>query len=169
MSDPTTSKTVGRRRSWFRRIYGAGPAHGALMVAATLGAAYMLSRILGAKHAVWIFIWFAGAIVVHDLMLLPLYSALDRLLTARRRSSPPSASAPSWLNHVRVPAVISGTLLLITFPLVLGLSDRAYARASGLHTSVYLARWLAVTGVLFTVSAAVYGVRRARATARREP
>ncbi len=51
------------------------------------------------------------------------------------------------MNHVRVPAVISGLLLLITFPLVLRLSDRDYARASGLHESVYLLRWLlAVAG-----------------------
>lgn len=169
MSDLATNKTAGRRRSWFRHIYGAGPAHGALMVAGTLAAAYVVSRILGAKHAGWILIWFVGAIVVHDLVLLPLYSALDRLVTIRRRRSAPSAGAPSWVNHVRFPAVISGTLLLITFPLVLGLSERAYARASGLHTSVYLEHWLAVTGALFAVSAVVYGVRRARGAVRREP
>ena len=151
-------------RSWFLRIYGAGPAHALLLTAGFAFGGYLLTRILGASQPVWILIWFAGAIVLHDLVLLPLYSMLDRVLTSHRGTGKDGVGpTPSWINHVRVPAVISGILLLITFPLVLRLSDHAYARASGLHESVYLARWLFVTVSLFAASALVYGIRWLRA------
>ena len=100
--------------------------------------------------------------MLHDLIFLPLYSALDRVLTSGRRGEVSAPQGPTWVNHVRVPAVISGVLLLVTFPLVLRLSDHAYATASGLHESVYLMRWLLVTAGLFAVSAVLYVVRRAR-------
>jgi hypothetical protein len=41
-------------------------------------------------------------------------------------------------------------LLLVGFPLILGLSAATYQRASGLGTDAYLWRWLAVTGAMFT-------------------
>jgi len=152
--------TGQRPRSWFRRLYGAGPAHAVLMTAGFGFAGYLLTRILGASHPGWILLWFVGAIVLHDLVFLPLYSALDRVLTSRREVSAPQG--PTWVNHVRVPAVISGVLLLVTFPLVLRLSDHAYATASGLHESVYLMRWLLVTAGLFAISGVLYLVRRDR-------
>ena len=159
---PAHPGTDQRQRSWFRRLYGAGPAHAVLMTAGFAFAGYLLTLILGASHPGWLLVWFVGAIVLHDLVFLPLYSALDRVLTSSRRRESSSPQGPAPINHVRVPAVISGVLLLITFPLVLRLSDRAYATASGLHESVYLVRWLLVTAGLFAVSAVLYLVRRAR-------
>jgi hypothetical protein len=158
-ADPGTDQ---RQRSWFRRLYGAGPAHAVLMTAGFAFAGYLLTLILGASHPGWLLVWFVAAIVLHDLVFLPLYSALDRVLTSsrRRQLSSPQGLAP--INYVRVPAVISGVLLLITFPLVLRLSDRAYATASGLHESDYLVRWLLITAGLFAVSGVLYLVRRAR-------
>ena len=132
------------------------------MTAGFAFAGYLLTRILGASHPGWLLLWFVGAIILHDLVFLPLYSALDRVLTSRRQGDVSRAAGPTWVNHVRVPAVISGVLLLVTFPLVLRLSDHAYARASGLHESVYLTRWLLVTAGLFAVSAVLYLARRAR-------
>ena len=67
---------------------------------------------------------------------------------------------------MRVPAAFSLLFLLVWFPLILGLSARTYHRASGLDTSPYLGRWLAVTGVLFAASAVGYALALRRASAR---
>jgi hypothetical protein len=150
------------------RLYGSGPLHAALMLGCFAFAGYLLSRILHASHPLWILVWLLAAIVAHDLVLFPLYAAVDRLVTSRR-SSRQKAPVVSWRNHVRVPVVISGTLLLITFPLVLRLSEPGYVRATGLHTSLYLGRWLLVTACLFAGSGVLYGIRRALAPARRRP
>ena len=131
MTRPATPGTDQRPRSWFRRLYGAGPAHAVLMTAGFAFAGYLLTLILGASHPGWLLLWFAGAIVLHDLVFLPLYSALDRALTSRRRGEFSAPQGPTSINHVRVPAVISGVLLLITFPLVFRLSDRAAPLPAG--------------------------------------
>ena len=132
MTGPAAPGAGERPRSWFRRLYGAGPAHAVLMTASFAFAGYLLTLVLGASHPGWLFVWFVGAITLHDLVFVPLYSVLDRVLTARSRREVGPADGPTWINHVRVPAVIAGVLLLVTFPLVLRLSDRAYATASGL-------------------------------------
>jgi hypothetical protein len=133
-----------------------------MMTAGFAVAGYLLTLILGASHPGWLLVWFVGAIVLHDLVFLPLYSALDRVLITHRRRQGAAPRGPTWINHVRVPAAISGVLLLVTFPLVLRLSDHHYATASGLHESVYLMRWLFVTAGLFAVSALLYLARRTR-------
>ena len=67
---------------------------------------------------------------------------------------------------MRIPVAFSPLLLLAFFPLILGLSEPGYHRASGLTTQPYLWRWLAVTGVLFAGSAIIYALRWRRASAR---
>ena len=71
---------------------------------------------------------------------------------------------PPAINYVRIPAAFSLLLLLVFFPLILGLSEPEYHRASGLTTQPYLWRWLAVTGVLFAGSAVLYALRCRRAS-----
>ena len=73
---------------------------------------------------------------------------------------------PPVINYVRIPVVFSLLLLMAFFPLILGLSEPEYHRASGLATQPYLWRWLAVTGVLFAGSAVIYALRWRRAAAR---
>ncbi|GAA1425126.1 hypothetical protein GCM10009601_31380 [Streptomyces thermospinosisporus] len=106
-------------------------------------------------------LWFAGAAVLHDLVLAPLYLAADRALLAtagqRRR----------WVNHVRVPALLSGLLLLVWFPLITGRVSERYARFTALSADGYAARWLLVTAALFGGSALLYAVRVRRG--RRRP
>ena len=70
------------------------------------------------------------------------------------------------INYVRIPVAFSLLLLLAFFPLILGLSEPEYHRASGLTTQPYLWRWLAVTGVLFAGSAVIYALRCRRAATR---
>ena len=106
-----------------------------------------------------------AAIVAHDLVLLPLYSLVDRAGSRLLRPAR-SHGAVSALNHVRVPALLSGLMLLVWFPLVLGLSDPTFRSNTGLATDGYLARWLLLSGALFAVSGLLYLARRARARAR---
>ena len=75
-------------------------------------------------------------------------------------------AAPGALNYIRIPAAFSLLLLLVWFPLILGLSSASYQRASGLSTSPYLWRWLAVTGAAFLISAVCYALRLRRAARR---
>ncbi|MDQ1066921.1 hypothetical protein [Streptomyces canus] len=105
-------------------------------------------------------LWFVGAAVVHDVVLLPLYAAADRALVR---------TAGQHVMYVRVPAALSLLLLLVWFPLISGQVADRYASATGLSPDGFLARWLLVTAVLFGGSAVVFVVRRRRETKERPP
>jgi hypothetical protein len=157
---------------WWRARYGAHPLHLVLLLGCFAVAAYAVTRIHDQGGVVQIALWFGGALVVHDLIGFPLYAGLDR--AARRRSAAgverrraAGRAAVPWINHVRVPVVIAGTLLLVSFPLVLRRSATNYQLSSGLTENRYLFHWLAVTGVLLAGSAAGYAGRLVRA--RRSP
>jgi hypothetical protein len=111
-------------------------AHGLLF--AVFG--WVVLQLLDARESFDILVWFVLAIVLHDLVLLPFYSTLDRLA---KRGPLPS------VNYVRVPAALSGLLLLLFFPPILGKNDASFARVAGEEPSGYLERWLIVTAVLF--------------------
>ena len=89
--------------STWRRLYGASPLHLAAHAAAFAAAGYAFLRILERGPVENFLIWFVGAALLHDLVLLPAYSLLDR--GARRTVRIPS------INYLRVPALISGRLL----------------------------------------------------------
>ncbi len=163
----------GRIRHW----YGANPLHLLAMLAAFALAGYAVRAVIAAGQFRGFAIWFAVAIIGHDLLLFPLYSLADlsvqRLLPwwasrkrAARRRTPHPVPGPPLINYVRIPVAFSLLLLLTFFPLILGLSEPEYHRASGLTTQPYLWRWLAVTGVLFAASAVIYALRWRRASAR---
>jgi hypothetical protein len=145
----------------FGHEYGAGPLHllSALASFAVAGWAFVQVFQLGAPFN--FLLWFAAAIVAHDLV----ERIAHRLAPAHARPAGASeaAPAPSALNHVRVPAALSGLLLLLFFPLVLGVAEDGYAAAAGLSTDVYLGRWLLLSGVFFLASGVVYAIRRGRA------
>lgn len=122
---------------------------------------YAASRVGASRTLLDLAVWFGGAIVVHDLLLLPFYSVADgQLVRAAGRAVRRGAVVP-WVNHVRIPVLLSGLLLLAWFPLVLRLAP-AYRHASGRSDAPYLWRWLAVTAVLALASATAYAVRVAR-------
>jgi hypothetical protein len=188
---------------WPRRWYGASPLHLLALLAALALGGYAAAAVVAAGPWLGFAVWFAVAIVGHDLLLFPLYSLADlsarRLLPGwaggTRRAGEASwaggtsgtsgageageadrageaggkgvlsagRAAPPVLNYLRVPAAFSLLLLMVWFPLILGLSHGTYHRASDLSTSPYLGRWLAVTGVLFAGSAACYAVALRRA------
>lgn len=162
---------MGRFTAW----YGAGPLHLVALVAGAAVSAYAVTRVTALDTLVAIGLWFAGTLVAHDLVLFPIYSAADNAgaWLRHRASSPGSGSGPGSsvpvvpvVNHVRVPVVLSGLLLLAWFPLVLRLS-RGYEHITGRSDAPYLGRWLLVTGVLFAGSALVYAVRLLLARRRR--
>ncbi len=61
---------------------------------------------------------------------------------------------------MRVPAVLSGLLLLVFLPVISGKGNGAFHGVSGLDYEGYVARWLLITAALFAVSGAVYLARR---------
>lgn len=136
-----------------RRGYGATPVHLAAHVGALALAAYALLQLVDVRSAGNVFMWLIGAVLLHDFVLLPLYGALDRAgqaLAGERR----------WaVNHLRVPAALSGLLLLVYFPLIFGLSDGNIARVGVIEPDGYASRWLLVTGGLFAASALLAALR----------
>jgi hypothetical protein len=150
--------------STWRRIYGASPLHLAAHALAFGAAGYAFLRILERGPVENFVIWFLAAALLHDLVLLPLYSALDlgaRLGFRGRR-------VPS-INYLRVPALISGLLLLVYFPLILVEADRNYVRSTGHHVHGYARNWLLITAALFAASGLIYLGRSIRAGRRRDP
>jgi len=145
------------------RLYGAGPLHVLATVACVALAGYAVLKAVHAPQAIQIGVWFVGSVIGHDLILYPLYALADHSLAPLRRRRSPELPAVPWINHLRVPVVLSGLLFLVSFPLILGLNEDTYRSATGLGTSPYLGRWLLLTGVLFVGSAVVYALRLARA------
>ncbi|MEW2237294.1 hypothetical protein AB0886_34940 [Streptomyces sp. NPDC024062] len=141
-----------------RRWYGEGPLHLLLMVSSFALAGYAGVRLLDGDTLL-ILVWFVGAALVHDLVLLPLYSAADRALRV------PFSHSPGMVNFVRVPLLLSGLLLLMWFPLITRHAER-YEPASGMSPDRFLGNWLLITAALFAVSASWLVARTVRARRR---
>lgn len=146
------------RASNYRALLGS-PFQLVLLLATLAFAGYVGVRLLVGETFL-IVVWFVGAALVHDLVLLPLYTAADRTVTAalgpRRR----------LVNFVRVPAFLSLLLLLVWFPMITG-RVRRYEPYAALSSDGFLARWLLVTAALFVCSAlclVTRAVLRRRAT-----
>lgn len=148
----------------FRERYGAGPLHLLAVVLTFVVAAYALERALElTSNPDRIVSWLGGSIVAHDLLLFPLYAFAGVLVAAAllpgdRRDRVRIAA----LNHLRLPALMSGLLLLVWYPLVAGPADRGFMRVTGLSKDIYLQRWLLLTAALFAVSAAIFALRLPR-------
>lgn len=107
----------------------------------------------------WNFLlWFAGAIVAHDLIGFPLYSLLDRVAGGGGLPLSERLGHPA-VNFVRVPAMVSGFMLLVWFPEIFRLSEQRYFAATGQTEDIFLLRWLALTAVLFTLSGVLLAFR----------
>jgi hypothetical protein len=145
-----------------RLRYGASPLHLLAHVAGIAAIAYALSRFLRPEtgQLTSLVLWLVGGAVLHDFVLLPLYSAADRALRALLGRG---------VNYVRVPAAIAGVMLLVYFPLILSKAPAAYQRNTGHEPPDYSARWLTITAVVFAasgVAAAVRHLARRRTLAR---
>lgn len=158
--------TTGRR---LRAVYGRGTLNILVLVASfAIAGAAVVGWFQRPRDVATILEWFGAAIVVHDLVALPLYSLLDRLAfgavrAGARRGRHPPAALVDPTAYLRIPVILSGILLLVFFPVVTGLGSATELTASGIPESGYLARWLLITGVIFTASALAYAVATARA------
>lgn len=150
-------------RRLLHKHYGDSPLHLLAGLAGFAIAAAGLVRFVDEGAASTnVVLWFAGALLAHDLIAYPLYTVLDRMAG---RVARPAALVPA-VNYVRVPVAIAGTLLLVYAPFVLGLGQQRFDAVSGRHGDVYLGRWLAITGALLAGSAVLYAVALRRAKAR---
>jgi hypothetical protein len=133
-----------------RRV-GASPTHLVLLVACLGLAAYAAFFLLGDPALLRMLVWFAGAALVHDLVLFPLYAGADRVLVGL-------LPGPR-VNYVRVPALGAGLAFLMFWPGIVRQGEVTHLAATGLDQAPYLGRWLALSAVLFGASALVYLVR----------
>jgi len=139
------------------RWYGAGPLHLLALLACFGLAGYAAARLVSSRP-LGVAAWFLGAVIGHDLLLMPLYSLADRSVMAAIRHRDPQLPVTPWINYLRVPAALSGLLLLVWFPLILRLPS-PYHASTGLSADPYLWHWLAVTGALFLLSAVAFALR----------
>lgn len=152
----------------FHRLYGHSPAHLLILLASFAVCGYAAARLLDRD---WYDVakWIVLAAVLHDLVLVPLYSSADWLLQRALRTGggtvPEDQSEHSIavrsavVNHVRVPALLSLLSLLVYWPLISQGDNRTYALLTGLTPDVFWYRWLLVAASLFALSAMVFCLR----------
>lgn len=158
---------MSRLLSGLRDRYGSGPLHLLTMATGFALLGYLLVTATPATlwkpaDGVWwksMAVWFAAAIIAHDLLLFPIYSLADRLLgipASRRRQHRVPAR-----NYLRVPALGSGLLLLIFFPGIIRQDASLYFEDTGLTQQPFLGRWLLITAAMFAAGAVAYATRLA--------
>jgi hypothetical protein len=140
--------------SRFAHRYGASPVHLLAHLALLPFAAWALLEIFAVNGTAHILLWLVGAVIAHDLLLLPAYSLLDR---AAQRAA---ARGPA-VNYVRVPAGLSLLLALVYLPQLTGAGEPAYRHVSGRGFDDSLGRWLLATAALFALAGLLYLARRA--------
>jgi|SoiMethySBSTD1v2_1073268.scaffolds.fasta_scaffold1121093_2 hypothetical protein len=135
-----------------RARYGASPIHllAHLILLPIVG--WALLSVLDFRAASNVVLWFVAAVILHDLILLPAYSALDRLA---QKTTPRTV-----VNYVRVPAGLSLLMLLVFWSTIRGKGDGNFHYTSGLNYEGYFGRWLLVSAGLFAISGATFLARR---------
>ncbi|HWF26845.1 MAG TPA: hypothetical protein VG327_00440 [Mycobacterium sp.] len=162
----------------FSAVYGSHPLHLLTMASGFALLGYIVATFKPAtlwNPGTWwqsIAVWFAAAVVGHDLVLFPLYALADRVVSTRtnRRLSHPKVLAR---NYIRVPALGAGLTLLIFLPGIIEQGGATYQAATGQTQQPFLGRWLLLTAAMFAVSAVAYATRLAvacrRPTSREQP
>ena len=146
----------------FKRFYGASPLQLVTLLGCFALSGYAALQISRGPLPVRTAVWFAGAVLLHDLVLFPLYALADRSLTLLFHRGSRRQSLPGNVNYLRVPVLLSGLLFLVFAPVILRHSEGPYHAASGLNQAPFLGRWLALTGILFLGSAIVFAVNIGR-------
>lgn len=147
----------------FRTVYGSHPLHLLTLIAGFALLGYAVATV--GVAALWnprtwwqsIVVWFAAAVILHDLVLFPLYALVDRILVLSQRIPAPVPV----LNHLRVPLLGAALTFAVFSPGILRQGAPAYTAATGQTQEPYLGRWLLLVAAMFAVSAAAYAVRLA--------
>lgn len=157
----------------FRSFYGSTPLHLLGMLLCFALVAYTVATV--GISALWdpsswwqsILVWFAGAVLFHDLVLFPLYALADRVvhrgLAAQGPQGHDRGSRVSPVNYIRVPALAVGLLFLMFFPGLFKQGAASYLRATGQTQAPFLLRWVILAVVILALGALAYVVARARA------
>lgn len=148
----------------FVKHYGAHPLHLLTMTAGLALLGYILVTFKPA--ALWnpnswwqsIAVWFAAAVIGHDLVLFPLYALADAAMSRRPRDHPKILVH----NYIRVPALGAGLTLLIFLPGIIEQGASTYQAATGQTQQPFLGRWLLLVALMFAGSAISYTVRLLR-------
>jgi hypothetical protein len=138
-----------------RAFYGAGPSHLVAVLICLALAAGAVTIVAGDPSLLRMVVWFLAAVLLHDLVLYPLYTAADHALgtvTRKPRRVP-------LVNHVRVPLLGAGLTLLLFLPGIIRQGDPVVIGQTGLDQSPFLGRWLLLVAAMVVVSAVVYAVR----------
>ena len=110
-----------------------------------------------------VLVWFSAAVILHDLVLFPLYALADRFLgtaaSAAGARRPGREFRVSPLNDVRVPSMAVGLLFLLFLPGIVQQGAGAHLRATGLTQEPFLGRRAVLSVAIFATSAIVYAVR----------
>ncbi len=161
-----------RWRTAFHGVYGSYPLHLLTMTAGFALLGYVVVTVrpmtLWNAHCWWqsIAVWFAGAVIAHDLLLFPIYALADRILWARAGRRPGRQLPVSVRNYLRIPALGSGLTLLVFLPGIIRQGAPTYLSATGQTQQPFLGRWLLLTAAMFATSAVVYLSRLALAARR---
>jgi len=156
-----------RWRTVFHDIYGSYPLHLLTMAAGFALLGYVVATVkpmtLWNPHSWWqsIAVWFAAAVIAHDLVLFPMYALADRILWARAGRRPVRHLPVSVRNYLRIPALGSGLTLLVFLPGIIRQGASTYLAATGQTQQPFLGRWLLLTAAMFITSAMVYLLRLA--------
>jgi hypothetical protein len=157
----------------FRAVYGSNPLHLLTLIAGFALFGYVLATVkpttLWNPNVWWqsILVWFAAAIIAHDLVLFPVYALIDRILVHSARIRPRGEASVPVLNYVRIPAMGTALTLLVFLPGIIEQGGPAYQAATGQTQEPFLGRWLLLTAAMFAISAVAYGVRLALARSMR--
>jgi hypothetical protein len=150
----------------FRTVYGAHPLHLLTLIAGFALLGYVLATIKPATlwnpNTWWqsIAVWFAAAIIAHDLVLFPIYALADRILVSGRRIRMRHSDATvPLLNYIRLPAMGTALTLLVFLPGIIEQGAPTYVAATGQTQEPFLGRWLLLTAAMFATSAVVYAIR----------
>jgi hypothetical protein len=154
------------RQTLFARYYGAHPLHLLTMLAGFALLGYVLIALRPA--ALWnpdtwwqsVAVWFAAAVVGHDLVLFPLYALTDAAITrlSGHRAQRKTPKVPAR-NHIRFPALGAGLTLLVFLPGIIEQGAQTYQAATGQTQQPFLGRWLLLVAAMFAASALVYAAR----------
>jgi hypothetical protein len=142
------------------QIYGAHPLHLVSLLLSFAVAGYAALQLFAAD-LIGVAVWFLGAAILHDLVVLPGYLLVDRLVRGGPQPAQPSSSRP-WTNHVRMPLALSALLLLVFLPSILRLSD-GFEATTTLSPDGYAWRWLVISAALFALSGLAFLLSLARA------
>jgi hypothetical protein len=157
----------------FTRLYGDRLLHLLVLLGALALAAYTI-WVLGIdalfNPTVWwqsIAVWFAVAVIGHDLILFPLYALAERLLPKGRATRYPRAVPV--VNYLRMPTLATALTFFLFLPGIIEQGAFTYHAATGLTQEPFLGRWLLLVAAFYLVSAVCYAVRTVMTRTRRVP